>query len=82
MKIISIKHLGDYRLEIVYDNETIKLIDLEKFLNSSTHPLIRKNLDIELFGQVYLDEFSIPCWGDNDFDINPESILNDEFTVF
>jgi hypothetical protein len=81
MKIATIKHLGNYQLEVVYENGNVKIIDLENFLKSSTHPLIQKYLDVELFSQVYLDKHGVPCWGDNEFDINPQSILNDEFTV-
>ncbi len=82
MKIATIKHIVNYRLEIVYDNGMKKVIDLEKFLKSSNHPLINKYLDISLFSQVYLDVQGVPCWGDNEFDINPQSIFNDEFTVY
>lgn len=81
MKIVTIKHIDNYKLEVVYENGTKKIIDLEKFLKSSNHPLIRKYLDVNLFSQVYLDEFGTPCWGDNEFDINPDNILNDKYTV-
>lgn len=79
--IATIKHIGNYRLEVVYENGMVKIIDLENFLKSSTHPLIKKYLDVNLFSQVCLDKHGVPCWGDNEFDINPESILNDEYTV-
>lgn len=81
MRIVIIKHISNYRLEVVYENGTVKIIDLEIFLKSSDHPLIRKYLDINLFSKVYLDEFGTPCWGDNELDINPENILNDIYTV-
>ncbi|MGI6478901.1 MAG: DUF2442 domain-containing protein [Salinivirgaceae bacterium] len=82
MRIDSIKHLNGYQLEVVFDNGVKKIIDLEKFLKSTTHPLIKKYLDVSLFSQVYIDSQGSPCWGDNDFDINPQSIINDEFTIF
>jgi len=81
MKIATIKHIANYRLEVVYENGIIKIIDLENFLKSSDHPLIRKYLDVNLFSQVYLDEYGVPCWGDNEFDISPESILNDKYSI-
>lgn len=81
MKIATIKHIVDYQLEVVYENGTVKKIDLENFLKSSNHPLIMKYLNVNLFSQVYLDEFGVPCWGNNEFDINPENILNDKYTV-
>jgi hypothetical protein len=61
MKIATIKHIGNYRLELVYENGMVKIIDLEYFLKSSTHPLIKKYLDVELFSQVYLDKYGVPC---------------------
>jgi len=79
MKIVTIKYLKEYKLEVVFENGIMKIIDLKTFLKSSTNPLISKYLDIDLFSQVYLDSQGVPCWGDNEMDINPLSILNDEF---
>jgi len=79
MKIVTIKYLTEYKLEVVFESGIIKIIDLKTFLKSSNNPLISKYLDIDLFSQVYLDSQGVPCWGDNEMDINPLSILNDEF---
>jgi len=53
-------------------------MDMKKFLKSSHHYLIKKYLDKELFAQAYIDHGAI-AWGDNEMDINPMSILNNEF---
>ena len=79
MKIVTIKHLEAYKLEVLFEDGTLKLINLETFLKTSNNPLILKYLDLKLFSQVYLDSCGVPCWGDNEMDINPLSILNDEF---
>ena len=82
MEIIKIKHIKNYMLEVVLEDDSIKLINLENFLKSSNNPTVKKYLNVDLFSQVYLDETGAPCWGDNEFDINPISILNDEFAHF
>jgi|LSQX01.2.fsa_nt_gb hypothetical protein len=55
--------------------------DLEKFLKSSDNYYIKKYLDKKLFSQVYINEAGAPAWGDNEFDINPYSILNGDFDI-
>jgi hypothetical protein len=54
---------------------------LEKFLKSSDNYYIKKYLDKKLFSQVYINEAGAPAWGDNEFDINPYSILNGDFDI-
>lgn len=79
MKIDTIKHLKGHQLKVGFNDGTSKVIDLGNFIKSSNHPLIYKYADIELFKQVYLDEMGTPCWGENEFDINPQSIINGDF---
>lgn len=81
MKLTALKHIGQYRIAATYENGDTRLLDFEDFLQSSSHPLIRKFLDVELFKTVYLDSTATPCWGDNEMDINPESILNGNFDL-
>lgn len=73
-------YIKDYQLKIVFTDGTIKNIDLYNFLSGSTHPLIRKYLDINLFKQFQVDYGTI-CWGDNDFDINPQKIYQGTYDV-
>lgn len=81
MKIDTIKHLKDHQLKVGFSDGTSKVIDLGNFIKSSNHPLIKKYADVELFKQVYLDETGTPCWGENDFDINPQSIIKGDFDI-
>jgi hypothetical protein len=83
MRITKVKYLHGYKLLLTIDGlkGLKKKIDLESFLKSSTHPLIHKYLDKKKFKNAYIDERGALCWGDNEFDINPESIFNDEFTI-
>jgi len=81
MKIDTIKHLKNHRLKVGFSNGTSKDIDLGNFIKSSSHPLIKKYADVELFKKVYLDETGTPCWGKNEFDISPQSIINGDFDI-
>jgi hypothetical protein len=81
MGINAIKHLEDHKLEVWLSAGGTKIIDLGDFIKSSDHPLINKYADVELFKQVYLDEIGIPSWGENEFDISPQSILNGDYDV-
>jgi|ERR1035437_6127859 hypothetical protein len=78
MNIIKIKYLGEYQYQVWFANGQIKIIDLKSFLSKSKHPLINKFIDKKLFGKAYIDHGDI-CWGDNEFDLDPQDILNDEF---
>lgn len=73
-------YIKDYQLKIIFTDKTVKNIDLHNFLSNSTHPLIRKYLDINLFKQFRIDYGTI-CWGDNDFDINPHKIYKGMYDV-
>lgn len=81
MKIVSIKHVENYKLEIKFSDKTFKIIDLENFIKSCQHPLIKKYENIDLFKNVYLDETNTPCWGNNEFDISPKSIIQGDFDI-
>lgn len=81
MKIIKVTYLHDYKIEMKYKNIHKKVTDFEEYLKASDHPLIKKYLDADLFAQFYNDDYRALCWGDNDFDINPQSILKYQFTV-
>ncbi|MFA6570300.1 MAG: hypothetical protein WCT77_03610 [Bacteroidota bacterium] len=81
MKIVEIKYLFDYKLIVKIHNikgvfnDSEKIIDLEAFLKTSNNRLVEKYLDKSLFSKVYLDDTGTPCWGDNEFDINPLNIF-------
>ncbi|RXK89117.1 DUF2442 domain-containing protein [Chlorobaculum sp. 24CR] len=58
-------YLGDYRLELFFNDNTSQQIDFFPFLSSSRNPLIRKYLDIEEFRNYSLDEGDLQ-WNDYD----------------
>ena len=76
--IENAKYLGDYKIEIVFFDKTIRKIDLQKFLFKSQNPQITKYQNQELFKQFRIENGDI-CWGDNEFDLNPLTIYKGEF---
>jgi len=76
--ITNAKYISDYKIEITFFDNTIKNIDLKKFLFKSKNPFVKKYRNLELFKQFRIDDGDI-CWGDNEFDINPVSIYRGEF---
>lgn len=76
--ITKAEYIKDYQIKVYFTDGTIKAIDLFGFLSASTHPLINKYLDIELFKQFSIDS-GVICWGDNEFDLNPETIYKGRY---
>lgn len=81
MCINKAEYISDYILRVETDNNQSKLIDLEDFVLKSSHPLINKYKDKNLFKQFHIDDCGVICWGDNDFDINPISIIEGDFDL-
>lgn len=79
MKIVAYTLVGEYQLEVRFSDGKIVVADFTEFLKKSTNPLIRKFLDPVLFRSVYLDEYSVLTWGDDEMDINPATIYNGAF---
>ncbi|HXK82063.1 MAG TPA: DUF2442 domain-containing protein [Bacteroidales bacterium] len=79
MKILNIKYYKKFQLKVELSDGVLKIIDLENFIKSNTHPAITKYKDLKLFKNFKVDQFGSPCWGDNEFDISPESIIRGDF---
>lgn len=72
------EYIKDYQIKVYFTDGVIRTIDLFNFLSASTHPLINKFMDIELFKQFHI-EMGTLCWGDNEFDLNPLNIYNGKY---
>lgn len=59
------KHVGEYKLELVFNDRTKQQIDFYPFLASSLNPLIKKYLNIEEFRMFSIDEGDLE-WNDYD----------------
>ncbi len=53
--IISAEYIGEYKIKLSFNDNTIQLVDLFPFLNSSLNPLIRKYLDKQEFKNFKID---------------------------
>jgi hypothetical protein len=75
MKIVDVKHLSEYRLEIKFSDNTVKQVDLKNFLLSSKNPMTSTYRDVELFKQVRVAHGHL-SWGDGEMDLSAESLYN------
>ena len=64
--IISIEYIGEYKIKLSFNDNTIQLVDFFPFLNSSLNPLTRKYLTKQEFKKFKIDNGDLE-W--NDFDI-------------
>lgn len=76
--ITKAEYIKDYQIKVYFADGTIKSIDLFDFLSTSSHPLINKYLNVELFRQFQIDS-GVICWGENEFDLNPETIYKGRY---
>ncbi len=77
MRIQKAKHIKGYKIKVVFIDKTVKIIDLETFIKESSHPLIRKYIDLRLFRQFKV-EYGVLCWN-NDWDLNPKNIYKGKY---
>jgi hypothetical protein len=59
------KHVGDYKLELVFNDNSSQQIDFFPFLASSLNPLIKKYLNSEEFRKFSIDDGDLE-WNDYD----------------
>ncbi len=76
MKIISVKYIKDYKLEVVFSNRECKVANFEEFLKKSKHPSILKFLDIQAFKTVRIDTGFL-SWNDGEMEISACSVYDD-----
>jgi uncharacterized protein YigE (DUF2233 family) len=65
-KIIAIQkatYLKDYKIEFLFSDDTIQVVDFETFLKKALHPSTSKYLNKSLFGSFTLDHGDI-YWND------------------
>ena len=76
--ITNATYQGDYRILVQFDDGVKRLADFLPFISSSKFAFVRKYLNKDLFRQFYVNNWGL-CWGDNDFDINPQDIHDGKF---
>jgi hypothetical protein len=61
----QVKYIGEYKLELVFNDKTHQAIDFYPFLSSSLNPLIRKYLDLDEFSKYEIKDGDL-IWNDYD----------------
>ncbi len=80
MKVIKVKYLSDYKLEIVFENEQVKIADFETFISQAQNPMTLQFKDIAKFKKVKM-QYGHLTWLNGEMDISAESIFNNEFSL-
>ena len=75
MRIIKVKYLSDYKLEVEFDNGEKRIADFKDFLFQDHSPMTTQFRDKERFKKVYI-EFGHLTWEDGEMDISAESVYN------
>lgn len=79
-KIIESTYIGGYCILFKFKDGVTRLADFGPFMESSSHNLIRKFLDVELFSKFKIKHWGMTVsWGNNEFDISAIDIYNGEF---
>jgi hypothetical protein len=78
MTITKATYLHDYLIEVTFEDDVVRVIDLEFFFKTSKFPLVRKFVPLKLFKQFHIED-GILCWGDNECDINPWNIYEGKY---
>ena len=71
-KLTKVEYIGDYKLDLFFNDGVKRIVDFEPFLKRAVHPSIRKYLDIDRF-KSFVFEFGHLQW--NDYDL---SFTNDD----
>ncbi len=78
MKIVKVKYLSDYKLEVKFDNGEKRIADFEDFLFKDHSQMTTQFRDKKRFKNVSI-AFGHLTWEDGQMDIPAESIYNNEF---
>jgi len=65
MSILSAKYIGDFAIRIFFNDGVNRVVDFKPFLESSSHPSIRKYLDESKFMQFDIVDGNLN-WNDYD----------------
>ncbi len=65
ISVEKVNHIGDFKLELEFNDKTRQIVDFYPFLSSSLNPLIRKYLSLEEFSKFEIDEGDLE-WNDYD----------------
>ena len=78
MWLKTAEYIKDYIIRVVFEDNSVRIIDLKSFIQNSQHPAIKKFLDINLFKNFKI-EFGSLCWEGGQFDISHQAIYRGDF---
>ena len=76
MKIINVKYLNDYKLDVTFYNKETLIFDFESFLKHSNHKSINKFLNKDKFKKVVIDTGFL-SWNNGEMEISGEWIYEE-----
>ena len=65
LSIEQVSHIDDYKLKLVFNDQSSQVVDFKPFLTKSLNPLIRKYLVPEEFAKFEVDGGDLE-WNDYD----------------
>jgi hypothetical protein len=65
IEINSAVYVGDYTIQIIFNDSLCKLVDFKPFLENSSHPSIKKYVDESKFQQFVILDGNLN-WNDYD----------------
>lgn len=75
MKILKVKYLQEYKLEVLFSNGETKIADFEDFLKNSKNKSISKYLDKSKFKLVEIDTGFL-SWNNGEMEISAHSVYH------
>ena len=80
ISVEKVNHIGDFKLELEFNDKTRQIVDFYPFLSHSLNPLIRKYLSPKEFAKFAIDEGDLE-WNDYDLcfpiaDLYENKIMN------
>lgn len=80
LRVKSVKHIKDYKLEIVFSDGKAKVVDFQNWINEGGFYFLPMK-DLEFFKKVEIDEsnYSI-CWP-NGADVSPDAMYEIGVTI-
>lgn len=74
VSIIGVKYLEEYKLELIFDTNEVKIVDLKDRIFNKYKGVLLTLKDIDFFKKVKVDEeLGTVCWP-NEIDLAPETL--------
>ncbi len=71
--VINVKYLKDYKLELTFNDNTVKVVDLKKYIGGDG--VFKPLIDKEYFKNVKIDSAGNSIYWDNGADFCPDVLF-------